>query len=98
MRAYRNCDLRADSLPIQARSIGSGAGNRGACQSNTALEAVKNALGVVEGNLNASAELGTVCWSNDFDPDSDVLYAKITGVLIRESFLPRSERVPFGTP
>jgi len=24
-------------------------------------------------------ELGTICWSNDADLDSDVLYAKVTG-------------------
>lgn len=26
-----------------------------------------------------NAELGTVCWPNDADLDSDVLYAKVTG-------------------
>lgn len=31
-----------------------------------------------------NAELGTVCWPNDADLDSDVLYAKITGVAIPE--------------
>lgn len=32
-------------------------------------------------------ELGTVCWPNDADLDSDVLYAKVTGKSV-------SERVP----
>ena len=31
---------------------------------------------------SVNAELGTVCWPNDADLDSDVLYAKITGVPI----------------
>jgi Protein of unknown function (DUF2442) len=29
-----------------------------------------------------NTELGTVCWPNDADLDSDVLYAKVTGQLI----------------
>ena len=31
-----------------------------------------------------NAELGTVCWPNDADLDSDVLYAKVTGVAVPE--------------
>ena len=31
-----------------------------------------------------NAELGTVCWPNDADLDSDVLYATITGAPIPE--------------
>ena len=33
-----------------------------------------------------NTELGTVCWPNDADLDSDVLYAKITGIPIPEYF------------
>ena len=29
--------------------------------------------------VKVNTELGTVCWPNDADLDSDVLYAKITG-------------------
>lgn len=29
-------------------------------------------------------ELGTVCWPNNADLDSDVLYAKVTGVPVAE--------------
>lgn len=29
-------------------------------------------------------ELGTVCWPNNADLDSDVLYAKVAGVPVRE--------------
>jgi hypothetical protein len=29
--------------------------------------------------VRVNAELGTVCWPNDADLDSDVLYAKVTG-------------------
>lgn len=29
-----------------------------------------------------NTELGTVCWPNDADLDSDVLYAKVTGVAV----------------
>jgi len=28
---------------------------------------------------NVHPELGTICWPNDADLDSDVLYAKVTG-------------------
>lgn len=31
-----------------------------------------------------NTELGTVCWPNDADLDSDVLYAKVTGVAVPE--------------
>ncbi len=34
--------------------------------------------------VKVNAELGTVYWPNDADLDSDVLYAKITGVPIPE--------------
>ena len=34
--------------------------------------------------VKVNAEFGTVCWPNDADLDSSVLYAKITGVPIRE--------------
>lgn len=34
--------------------------------------------------VKVNAELGTACWPNDADLDSDVLYAKITGVPIPE--------------
>ena len=34
--------------------------------------------------VKVNAELGTVCWQNDADLDSDVLYAKVTGVPIPE--------------
>jgi hypothetical protein len=34
--------------------------------------------------VKVNAELGTVCWPNDADLDSDVLYAKVTGVPIPE--------------
>ena len=34
--------------------------------------------------VKVNPELGTVCWPNDADLDSDVLYAKITGVPIPE--------------
>jgi len=31
-----------------------------------------------------NAELGTVCWPNNADLDSDVLYAKVAGVSVPE--------------
>lgn len=31
-----------------------------------------------------NTELGTVCWPNDADLDSDVLYARVTGVAVPE--------------
>ena len=34
--------------------------------------------------VKVNTELGTVCWPNDADLDSDVLYAQITGVPIPE--------------
>ena len=34
-----------------------------------------------------NTELGTVCWPNDADLDSDVLYAKVTGVAVPD-YLP----------
>ena len=34
--------------------------------------------------VQVNPELGTVYWPNDADLDSDVLYAKITGVPIRD--------------
>ena len=34
--------------------------------------------------VKVNAELGTVCWPNQADLDSDVLYAKITGNPIPE--------------
>jgi hypothetical protein len=34
--------------------------------------------------VKVNAELGTVCWPNDADLDSDVLYAKVTGVPVPE--------------
>jgi hypothetical protein len=30
-------------------------------------------------HVKVNSELGTVCWPNDADFDSDVLYAKVTG-------------------
>ena len=35
-------------------------------------------------------ELGTVCWPNDADLDSDVLYAKVTGKRVPE-FVPAKQ-------
>ena len=32
-----------------------------------------------------NTELGTVCWPNDADLDSDVLYARVTGVPVPDS-------------
>jgi len=32
--------------------------------------------------VKVNAELGTVCWPNDADLDSDVLYSKVTGAPI----------------
>lgn len=34
--------------------------------------------------VKVNAELGTVCWPNEADLDSDVLYAKVTGAPIPE--------------
>ena len=34
--------------------------------------------------VKVNSEFGTVCWLNDADLDSDVLYAKITGVPVPE--------------
>lgn len=34
--------------------------------------------------VKVNSELGTVCWPNDTDLDSDVLYAKMTGVPVPE--------------
>lgn len=34
--------------------------------------------------VKVNAELGTVSWPNDADLDSDVLYAKVTGVPVPE--------------
>jgi hypothetical protein len=34
--------------------------------------------------VKVNSELGTVCWPNNADLDSDVLYAKITGTPIPE--------------
>jgi len=34
--------------------------------------------------VKVNAELGTVCWPNGADLDSDVLYSRITGIPIRE--------------
>ena len=34
--------------------------------------------------VRVHAELGTVCWPNDADLDSDVLYATMTGQPIRQ--------------
>jgi Protein of unknown function (DUF2442) len=34
--------------------------------------------------VEVNSELGTVCWPNDADLDSDVLYAKVTGVPVPE--------------
>jgi hypothetical protein len=38
-----------------------------------------------------NAELGTVCWPNKADLDSDVLYAKVAGVPVAE-YLPGRQR------
>ena len=34
--------------------------------------------------VKVNTELGTVCWPNDADLDSDVLYATVTGVPVPE--------------
>lgn len=34
--------------------------------------------------MNVNPELGTVCWPNQADLDSDVLYAQVTGRAIPE--------------
>ena len=39
----------------------------------------------------ANTELGTVCWPNKADLDSDVLYAKVTGVPVPE-YAPEKRR------
>jgi hypothetical protein len=38
-----------------------------------------------------NAELGTVCWPNNADLDSEVLYAKVAGVPVPE-YAPESRR------
>ncbi len=39
--------------------------------------------------VKLNSELGTVCWPNDADLDSDVLYATITGTRIPEYVVAR---------
>ena len=34
--------------------------------------------------VRVNIELGTICWPNDADLDSDVLHAKVTGVPVPE--------------
>ncbi len=36
------------------------------------------------GQVKVHPELGTVCWPNDADLDSDVLYARVTGTPMPE--------------
>ena len=38
------------------------------------------------------AELGTVCWPNDADLDSDVLYARVAGVPIPQYLIAKEEQ------
>jgi hypothetical protein len=53
------------------------------------FEALRQPEFFAKASLNA--ELGTVCWPNNADLDSEVLYAKVAGVPVPE-YAPESRR------